>query len=221
MYHIMPEFIARRLKISGKTISTSTLAYQVVGLALGTIFLIIPLSFLTVFVFTKNGGAVITQNEVLLECPATGTLNDLCSPIIYSKTPYSAFLFFSSSGLPISNADMNLNSVSLSVRINAELPWVMVALSIASTLVTFMAWHEWRKAATDVPTTSITQPSELNTTAVDGPREDSESKERYDDGGSQFAFALVVIRSPVKIHFGQRSELHQILGLLLFIVFGR
>jgi hypothetical protein len=189
MYHIMPEFIARRLKTFGKTISTSTLAYQVVGLALSTIILTIPLSFLTVFVFTKNGRAVISQNGVLLQCPATGTLNDLCSPIIYSKTPYSAFLLFSSPGLPISNADTNLNPVSLSVRINAELPWVMVALSIASTLVTFMAW---RKAVSDIPTTSVTQLSELNMTAVDGGRKDVESNEYYDDCGSQLASAFVL-----------------------------
>jgi len=57
----------------------------------------------------------------------------------------------------------------------------MVALSIASTLVTFMAW---RKAVPDIPTTSGTQPSEFNMTAVHGGRKDVESNEYYDDCGS-------------------------------------
>jgi len=113
-FHIIPGWIARRLKIAGKTLSTSTLAYQVVGLALSTIFLVIPLSFLTVAVFTKGAQAEVTQNGTLVRCSATGTLDDLCVPIIYADIPY--------------------------IRIIAELPWGMVLLCIFGTLVTFVAW---------------------------------------------------------------------------------
>jgi hypothetical protein len=92
IYHIIPEPLARRFKMSGKTLSTSTLACQVVSLALSTISLIIPLSFLVVFVFTKGSMAVVTLDGVMLECPASGPLNTLCIPIIYAETPNSAFL---------------------------------------------------------------------------------------------------------------------------------
>jgi len=121
MYHFVPAFVTRRLKFMDKTLSTSTLRYQVVGLVLSIVFLIIPLSFLTVFVFTKDARAVVTQNGVPLECPATGTLNLFCTPIIYSKTEY--------------------------IRINAELPWATVLLGIISTVVTFMAWRKRPVAA--------------------------------------------------------------------------
>jgi hypothetical protein len=89
MYHIVPESIARRLKISGKTLSTSTLAYQAIGLASTTALLIIPLSFLTAFVFTKEAKVVVIDNGVSMECPIAGTLNDLCLRTVYDETPYS------------------------------------------------------------------------------------------------------------------------------------
>jgi len=115
-FHIIPGWIARRLKITGKTLSTSTFGYQVVGLALSTILLVLPLSFLTVIVFTKGAQAEVTENGTLVQCPLTlaGTLDYLCVPIIYADTPY--------------------------IRIIAELPWAMVLLCIFGTLVTFVAW---------------------------------------------------------------------------------
>jgi hypothetical protein len=90
MYHIFPESIARRLRMTGKTLSTSTLASQIIGLASSTILLIIPLSVFTVFVFTKDAKAVIRENGIALNCPAG--LEDLCLPIIFSKISYSKFL---------------------------------------------------------------------------------------------------------------------------------
>jgi hypothetical protein len=89
MYHIVPESIARRLKIAGKTLSTSTLAYQAIGLALSTVLLVIPLGFITSFVFTKEAKVVVTENGVVLECPMVGSLNDLCMRTVYDETPYS------------------------------------------------------------------------------------------------------------------------------------
>jgi len=117
MYHIIPESIALRLKLSGKTLSTSTLAYQAVGLVFSTILVIIPLAFLTAFVFTKEAKVVVTENgKVVMECPPPpGMLDDLCVQIIYDKTPY--------------------------IRINAELPWATVLFGIIGTLITFVAWY--------------------------------------------------------------------------------
>jgi hypothetical protein len=89
MYHIIPESIARRLKITGKTLSTSTLAYQAIGLASTTALLVVPLGFLTAFVFTKEANVLVIDNGAVLECPIAGTLNDLCLRTVYDETPYS------------------------------------------------------------------------------------------------------------------------------------
>lgn len=103
MFHIVPKRIVRMLKMSDKTLSTSTLAYQAMGFALSTILLIVPLGFLTVSVFTKDARAVITQNG--LDCPAT---LPPCTPIIYRDTQYSMFCVGSTMAKV-----MNLNSFSL------------------------------------------------------------------------------------------------------------
>jgi hypothetical protein len=90
MYHVVPKSIARRFRMTDKTLSTSTLACQIVGLALSTTFLIVPLSAFTVFVFGKEGRVVptVTVNGALLECPATGALEELCLPTVFRKIPY-------------------------------------------------------------------------------------------------------------------------------------
>jgi len=118
MYHIAPESLARRLKLTGKTLSTSTLGYQVIGLAFSTIISVIPLSVLTAFVFTKEAKVMVVENGVAVACPTDGQLKDFCSRVIYDETPY--------------------------IRINAEFPWTMVLLGSVGTLVTGVAWYRQR-----------------------------------------------------------------------------
>lgn len=153
MYHFMPQWIARRLKLTGKTRSTSTLGYQVIALALSTIFLAIPLSILTVLVFTKDARATVTRNGVLFECPAIGISDELCSPIIYSKTAY--------------------------VRRVAEVPWAAVLLDIVGTLVTLIAWCNRSKHIANTPEITSLQSPHVNMVALDSSYEgvDSNAKE--------------------------------------------
>jgi hypothetical protein len=89
MFHIIPESIAHRLRIAGKTPSTSSLAYQAIGLACVTIALLVLLSLLTASVFTKEATVAVTENGVVHECPTVGALNDLCLEVIYDQTSYS------------------------------------------------------------------------------------------------------------------------------------
>lgn len=89
MYHVLPKSIARRLRMTDKTLSTSTLASQIVGLTLSTMFLIVPLSAFTVFVFGERRVVpTVTVNGALLECPTAGALGELCLPIIFREIPY-------------------------------------------------------------------------------------------------------------------------------------
>jgi hypothetical protein len=74
MYHFIPMAITRLLRITGKTLLTSTLVLQFISLALSTICLIIPLIILTTLVFTKDAKAVVTQNGALLEIPSNRDL---------------------------------------------------------------------------------------------------------------------------------------------------
>jgi hypothetical protein len=168
MYHIVPESIARRLKISGKTLSTSTLAYQAIGLAFTTALLIIPLSFLTAFVFTKEAKVVVIDNGVSMECPIAGTLNDLCLRTVYDETPYSklpvSFLF-------IEQLLMNLRSL---VRINAELPWAVVLLGIIGAIVTFAAWYKRPEYIPDTAAKPSAKAIDSETRIVNAPLYDVE-----------------------------------------------
>jgi len=145
MYHIIPESIARRLKITGKTLSTSTLAYQAVGLAFGTILVIIPLGFLTAFAFTKEAKVVVTQNGVVVECPS----NVGCLQIIYDKTPY--------------------------ILINAQLPWATVLSGVIGTLVTFVAWYRRSQYISEAVPEPSAQPLGTESRFVDGRLQDGES----------------------------------------------
>lgn len=148
MYHIVPESIARRLKISGKTLSTSTLAYQAIGLAFTTALLIIPLSFLTAFVFTKEAKVVVIDNGVSMECPIAGTLNDLCLRTVYDETPY--------------------------IRINAELPWAVVLLGIMGAIVTFAAWYKRPEYIPDTAAKPSAKAIDSETRIVNAPLYDVE-----------------------------------------------
>ena len=89
MYNIIPQSIARRLRITGKTFSTSTLGYQTLGLAFSTILLIIPLSLFTIFAFTREPKVIFINDGVALDCSGIVPLDDLCLLIIYFEIPYS------------------------------------------------------------------------------------------------------------------------------------
>ena len=145
MYHIVPESIAQRLKITDKTLSTSTLSYQAIGLASATALLVIPLGILTAFVFTKEAKVLVIDNGVVLECPIAGSLNDLCLRTVYDETPYSKLTvlnFFYGTAV-----DEFLRSL---VRINAELPWTVVLLGTMGAIVTFAAWYKRPECISDV-----------------------------------------------------------------------
>ncbi|KIM81195.1 hypothetical protein PILCRDRAFT_821648 [Piloderma croceum F 1598] len=149
MYHIVPESIARRLKITDKTLSTSTLAYQAIGLASTTALLVIPLGFLTAFVFTKEARVVVSDNGVGLECPIAGPLNDLCLRTVYDETPY--------------------------IRINAEIPWTVVLLGIMGAIVTFAAWYKRPEYIPDAAAKPSAEIIGSETRIVDAPLYDVES----------------------------------------------
>jgi hypothetical protein len=171
MYHIVPESIARRLKITGKTLSTSTLTYQAIGLASTTALLVIPLGFLTAFVFTKEAKVVVIDNGVGLGCPIAGALNDLCLRTVYDETPYSKLTvsFF------LDHLLMNLCSL---VRINAELPWTVVLLGIMGAIVTFAAWYKRPEYIPDVATKPSAEIIGSETRIVNAPLHDVESLAR-------------------------------------------
>lgn len=150
MYHIIPESIARRLKLTGKTLSTSTLAYQAVGLAFSTILVIIPLGFLTASAFTKEAKVVVTENGVVMGCPSNvGMLDNLCLQMIYDKTPY--------------------------ILINAQLPWATVLFGIIGTLVTFVAWYRRSQYISEAVPEPSAEPLGTESRFVDGRLQDVES----------------------------------------------
>jgi len=89
MYHIVPESIAVRLNIADKTLSTSTLGYQVIGLGLATIMSIFSSAALTALVFKREAKVTVYENGVAFRCPTAGMLNEFCVPLKYDQTSYS------------------------------------------------------------------------------------------------------------------------------------